>query len=120
MSTHMETVEPQLRAALRVSLEQYARAQSGQDQETSLVRGRRKELIEEVIEPLRNSLEGASYDRLLKALTLVMGIEALVVLKDLWRINGTEATNIMRWAAQSLLDAAQRSPRHKGTVDRAP
>ena len=43
------------------------------------------------------------FRRLRYALTLVFGAEALIVLRDVCRLDPEEATEIMRWAAAALI-----------------
>ena len=45
-------------------------------------------------------------DRLVKALSLVYGIESYVVLKDIWGLDGEQTLSVAQWAARSLVDAA--------------
>ncbi len=116
MVPHMETVEPQLRAALRLSLEQWGKALAGDMKEQRpITRGRRIELLEPAIAPLKEQLDKASFRRLMMALSVLLGIEALVVLKDIWGLSGSEAKEVMRWASRILVRAGaedlQRRPR---------
>lgn len=107
LAAHMETVEPQLRAALRLSLEQWGRARSGStEHEAPIRRGRRIELIEAATAPLRERLDEGTARRLTMALSVLLGIEALVVLKDLWGLSGPEAREIVRWSARAITRAA--------------
>jgi len=44
--------------------------------------------------------------RLQHALSLTLGVEAMVVLKDVCQASDREALNALEWAAQALLRAA--------------
>ncbi len=119
----METVESQLRAALRLSLEQWGKALADDMKEQRPIRrGRRIALLEPAIAPLKEQLDKASFRRLMMALSILLGIEALVVLKDIWGLSGAEAKEVMQWASQILVHAvkedAQKRPRSPSTVRR--
>ena len=69
-------------------------------------RGHRVDLLREALKPARGTLPEDEVERLAQALSLLFGVEALVVLKDMWGLDGKEAEEIVRWAAAALLDAA--------------
>ena len=48
------------------------------------------------------------YDQLLKALSIIYGIEPYVVLKDIWGSRDREVEEIARWMVDALIDAALR------------
>jgi len=72
--------------------------------------GRRIGWIEEALTPLANSFEKdpATFRRVVAALSLCMGIEALIVLQDVCGLEAKEAVEVSRWAAQALLQAGLR------------
>lgn len=107
----IEEFEATFRAALRMSLEQWARRRTGTlGEEVPLQRGHRKDLLRDAIAPLGAALPAAELDRLAKALSLLFGIEALVVLKDLWGLEAEAADEIVKWTAGALLrDAVERA-----------
>jgi AcrR family transcriptional regulator len=73
---------------------------------TSARRGyRRVEWISIVLEPLRGTLTVEQFDRLRAGLTVVLGWEAMIVLRDTLELNADEEQRVLRWAAQALLDA---------------
>lgn len=94
--------EESYRAMLRLSLEPMA----DRRRELALRKGRRFLWIEDALEPLRDRLEGARYERLVHALSAAVGIEALVTLIDLGGLSREEAVEVMRWSARGLLGAA--------------
>jgi AcrR family transcriptional regulator len=67
---------------------------------------RRVEWIEQALAPLREALPLDRFERLVSALTLVMGWEAMIVLQDTRGLTAAEAEEICVWAAQALLAAA--------------
>ncbi len=48
-------------------------------------------------------MEEPDFRRLVAALSLCMGIEALVVLRDVCALESSEAQEALRWAARTLL-----------------
>lgn len=92
------------RAALKLSLENQDTADP--DENRSYARGHRIDLIERALSPLRASCPDAEITRLTRALSMIYGIEGLIVLKDICGIEGKDATDVARWAAKALVKAA--------------
>lgn len=67
---------------------------------------RRIEWIELALAPAKKRLGKRRYARLVAALTVCMGIDALVVLRDLCGQTEKEAEEVTRWAAAVLLRAS--------------
>lgn len=66
---------------------------------------RRVEWIEMALAPLRESLPPERFERLVSALTLLIGWEAMVVLQDVRALSSAEAEEVCVWAARALLAA---------------
>jgi AcrR family transcriptional regulator len=98
--------EPQLRAALQVALDHWAREKSGILTEEPFRRGNRRDILSRAANPLAKSLGKKAYERMLKALSLVYGIEAYVVLKDIWGANNKEVHRVAMWVAQAIMEKA--------------
>lgn len=99
--------ESTFKAALKLSLEQWALDRAGAlGEEPTFKRGHRVELLQKAIEPLRGQLGEKRFLRLAKALSLTYGLEVLIVLKDLWGLGAKEMQDVARWAAKSLVHAA--------------
>ena len=100
--------EPAFRTMLRLALEQAPQEeQNGVESTPSRLRGGgRVRWIENALASVEGRLEVRSYKRLVAALSLCMGIEALVVLRDICALEAQEAEEVSRWAAQALLKAA--------------
>jgi hypothetical protein len=95
------------RAALRLALDQWARRQAGTfGDETRIVRGNRKRLLREALEPVSDSLDTETFDTLTQALSLMFGIEAMIVLKDIWGLEREQAQRVAIWTARSLVRTA--------------
>jgi AcrR family transcriptional regulator len=69
---------------------------------------RRIEWIERALAPLRDEISESDYERLVSALAMVIGWEALVVLQDLRGLEGDEQQNVSLWAARALIAATRR------------
>jgi AcrR family transcriptional regulator len=67
---------------------------------------RRVGWIERALEPLRPQLDPASFERLVSALAMVVGWEALIVLQDLRGLSPDEQLDTSLWAARALIRAA--------------
>lgn len=98
--------EPSYRAMLRLSLE----PDTADRGELALRTGRRFLWIEDALEPLRDRLEPGAFARLVQAVAVVAGIEALVTLTDLAGLDRDEAVEVMRWSARSLVRASLADP----------
>ncbi len=59
--------------------------------------------IEKALAPVRGCLEEPDFRRLVAALSLCMGIEALIVLRDVCALEPEEAEEVSRWVARMLL-----------------
>jgi AcrR family transcriptional regulator len=91
-----------LRTMLKISLER-----SLEDGRNTPVReGRRASHLDDALAPLRGTLPPGELERLNAALGMVVGTEALVVLRDVYGLDPDEARSLMRWAASVLFRAA--------------
>jgi AcrR family transcriptional regulator len=100
--------EPQLRAALQVSLSDMALERAGRLTEEPYRRGHRIDILSHAAMPLKPRLRKRGFDRLVRALSVVYGIEAYVVLRDIWGARDREIQAIARWIADALVEAALR------------
>ena len=106
----IEDYEATFRAALKHSLEQWAMRNAGVEMtEPAFTRGHRVSLLHDAVSPLTGRISDSSRERLAQALSLLFGIEALVILKDIWGIDGGEAKDVILWAAELLVTAASAS-----------
>ncbi|MBM2615219.1 TetR/AcrR family transcriptional regulator [Actinoplanes sp. LDG1-06] len=92
--------EPQLRSALRLSLED-----PGQERPL-LRRGRAIGWIEDALAPLRDSHPGVDRRALAVAVRSAIGIESLIWLRDIAGQTPEEAAATVRATARALLEAA--------------
>jgi AcrR family transcriptional regulator len=103
----MQEFEVTHRAALLLALEQWSRRQAGtMADEPRVVRGNRRGLLRAAVSPLKGEMSNASMERLAQALSLIFGIESIVVLKDIWGLDSKQTTSVASWAARALVRAA--------------
>lgn len=95
------------RAALSQALDQWTRRQAGTlGPEPRIVRGNRRGLIRDALEPLKGRIPSQTFDKLARSLSLIFGIEAIIVLKDIWGIDDDEVREVALWAAHALVATA--------------
>jgi AcrR family transcriptional regulator len=92
--------EESYRTMLRLSLERDAPGR-----ELALRKGRRFIWIDDALDPLRARLSQDRFERLVHAISITIGIEALVTLIDLGGLSREQAVEVMRWSAKALLRA---------------
>lgn len=98
--------EAQMRAALQLALEHWSAERADTLNEEPFRRGFRKRILERTAAPLKAQLGARSFDRLIRALSVIYGIEPYVVMKDIWGASDDETENLVRWMAEALLTAA--------------
>jgi AcrR family transcriptional regulator len=100
--------EPQLRMALRLSLDRASAPNAN-----SLRRGRAVAWIEDALGPLLGQLSKQELRRLALAIRSAAGIEALVWLTDVAQLSRAQAIEIMRSSALALLSVATTERKRK-------
>lgn len=104
MQTQAAANEPLLRTMIRLTVE---RAEAAEGSALPVVRGsRRLEWIESALEPARKRLSETAFARLVSALSLCVGAEALIVLRDVRGLDRQAAADISAWTAKALVRAA--------------
>lgn len=98
--------EPSLRMMLVHSLQRSLQGAHGDH--TPARQNRRTPLIEAALAPARRQFRPADLALLSKALALVIGTEAMMVCKDVLRLDDAEARKVKRWAIRALVEAAQK------------
>ncbi|MEQ1770498.1 MAG: TetR/AcrR family transcriptional regulator [Devosia sp.] len=99
--------ESTFKAALKLSLEQWAQRNAGTlGEEPAFKRGHRVDLLKRAIAPLKSKLPPKQFSRLAKALSLTYGLEVLIILKDLWGLDDAETRSTAIWAGRALVNAA--------------
>ncbi|TAJ16229.1 MAG: TetR/AcrR family transcriptional regulator [Planctomycetota bacterium] len=70
---------------------------------------RRGAMIAAALAPVRDQFKRRELEHLSSALALFLGIESMVVFKDVLRLDDEQATAVRRWAVRALVDAARKS-----------
>jgi AcrR family transcriptional regulator len=95
--------EAELRVMIRASLDA-PRTSSGEP-----TRGqRRMDWINTALAPARSQLNDEVYDRLASALAVSLGVDALIVLRDICGLSPDRIETVMTWSAQALFEAAMK------------
>lgn len=103
----IEVFEATFKAALKLSLDQWAQRQAGTlGGEPAFTRGHRVDLLKDAIAPLKGRLPPREFKRLAQALSLIFGVEVLIVLKDIWGLDSRRMMSVAQWAAGALVRAA--------------
>lgn len=100
--------EAQMRAAVQLSLEQWAAERAGTLAEEPYRRGHRVRILGNALAPLSGSVAPATQLRLHQALTVIYGIETWIVLKDIWGLSDCSVERVALWMADALVAAALR------------
>jgi AcrR family transcriptional regulator len=103
--------ERHMRAALQLALEHEGLERAGLLEEEIFRRGHRCGILRRAATPMRADLGAAGFERLLKALSLIYGIEIYVVMKDIWGAPDREIEALARWMLDAIVSAALRDAR---------
>ena len=98
--------EVPLRMMLAASMERRLKTS---DDSLPARQNRRSPLIAAALAPARKSFKPADYDRLQKALALIIGTEAMVVFRDVLDVDEAEAREVTKWAIRVLIEGAGRN-----------
>ncbi len=100
--------EGALRAALRLSLQQWATERSKiSEQSEKLVRGNRKEILYNLLLPLKGELSQELYDKVIYSISIIYGSEILMVLKDIWNFDNEQVITLSQWIAKAIINQAK-------------
>jgi hypothetical protein len=91
-----------------LALEHQALEAAGLLEEEPFRRGQRREVLATTLQPLKGKLKPRTYQRLLKSLAVVYGIEPMIILKDICHATDRETEAVVRWMMDALVDAALR------------
>jgi hypothetical protein len=75
---------------------------------------RRIDWIEAAIAPLRSRLSKAHYGRLVSALAVCTGMEAILVLRDIRGLTPAQTIQVSQWMARALLREALSAAKPNG------
>ncbi|HEN3600250.1 TPA: TetR/AcrR family transcriptional regulator, partial [Yersinia enterocolitica] len=96
-----------LRAALHLSLQQWADNRSNPNNEEKLIRGNRKRLLKLAVEPLEGKLTPEALQRVIHAFSLIYGSEVFMVLKDIWYLDDAGIQDVTQWMGKAILLQAE-------------
>jgi AcrR family transcriptional regulator len=95
-----EEHDAELREMIRASL---SRGASSTNQ-TRTRGGRRLDWIRMSLEPLRDKVSADKFEKLTDCLAVCLGIDALMVLRDICGVSGEKAEELMVWMARAILE----------------
>jgi AcrR family transcriptional regulator len=96
--------ETQFRRALLVYLDTWLRSRRSGGETPAVREGRRMRWLDHVLAPL-GDLDDDRQRRLKAALALTLGMDSVVVMKDVCGLDDEEALDVLRWAAIAILRA---------------
>ncbi|MCD1126863.1 TetR/AcrR family transcriptional regulator [Jinshanibacter sp. LJY008] len=110
--------EGALRAALLLSLQQWAEERASQFKSEvgindviikreKLVRGHRKQTLKQVTAPLNDELPKELVEKVNYALSIIYGSEVFMVLKDIWQLENDDVQAVTQWIAKAILNQAR-------------
>lgn len=105
LNQHVLAEEVQYRTTLRLYLDQWLAAVAEGDGPPVVREGRRHRWLHQLLAPVRGTVPDAELDRLVAALSLLGGAEAVTVLRDISGLEGDDALAVTEWAARTLLRA---------------
>jgi AcrR family transcriptional regulator len=109
LARSMQRMSPEIerfgRALIRLTVEAGGRDDPREARETPLRGYRRVEWIERALAPIRAQLDARRYERLVSAIAMVIGWEALVVQRDIRGLSAAEGEELSVWTARVLLRA---------------
>ncbi len=107
MQKQTELNENLLRTMIRLTVERRVDPTVAPSDVKAAMRGsRRIEWIENALAPVRAQLSAARFARLVSAVSLCVGAEALIVLRDIRGLDPAGAADVCAWAAKALLRSA--------------
>ncbi len=96
--------EDLLRTMIRLTVERHGESS---EKRAAPVRGiRRIDWLEAALQPVRSQLMTGEFARLISAVSLCVGAEALIVLRDVRGLDADSAAEVSSWTARALLRAA--------------
>lgn len=100
-ATMIRDHEPAIRALVASSMQQAMKAGA-----VPVRQNRRTPAIAAALEPARQQISPEAYAMLEKALALVIGTEAMIVLKDVLGLAERDAAQVRRWVIEALVEKA--------------
>jgi AcrR family transcriptional regulator len=92
--------EVNFRQFLKATLSQWL---EGKDKELQLRSGRRISMLAEALKAQKASLDEETFQKLIFSLSVMVGIESLIVLRDVCEVSYQDGREIMEWAIGQLV-----------------
>jgi AcrR family transcriptional regulator len=105
LNQHVFAEETRYKQLLRTYLDLGLAAKARGDDDPVVRVGRRVRWYSDTLAPLRAELGDVAVDRLVAALSMLGGTEAMIVLRDVCRLEPDEARTVSDWAARALVAA---------------
>jgi len=104
---HEAAYRTMLRRGLERPVGESVQREEEEKEEASSIRaGRRVRWLRNALAPARERMDEESFERLVAVMCLCVGIESVVVLRDVCGLEAKEAEEVARWAAFTLLKAS--------------
>ncbi|MFI0480955.1 TetR/AcrR family transcriptional regulator [Actinomadura sp. 9N215] len=109
------------RAIMRAALERWFTQADLPEADRLPIRGsHRLTMAQEALAPLSDALPPELHRKLTMSVLLVFGVEAMIAARDACGLQPDEAKDVMRWAAQALIQAALAQAADQGADQGAP
>jgi AcrR family transcriptional regulator len=105
LNRHVLDAEVTYRTALRLYLDLSLDAAARGEDEPVVREGRRRRWIAQALAPMRSTTSDDEWERVVAALCMLMGTEAMVVLRDVCRLDAATARDVARWTAETVVHA---------------
>jgi len=110
--------EGTLRAALSLSLKQWANERSQLTEKTKkLVRGNRKEILSNLLQPLKEQLSDELFDKVIYSISIIYGSEIFMVLKDIWNFDNEQVIDLSQWIVKAIINQAKQEARDELIIE---
>jgi AcrR family transcriptional regulator len=114
ITSQMTSDEAFFRTVMKVTQERWLESFARGEQDPVVREGRRLEHIDAAIEPLQGKLDSETLARLRCGLALVLGIEPIVILKDVCGLDSAETLKVLAWVGKTLIEASEMDSSRSG------
>ena len=105
--TQMIKHEGAIRAAMRLSLQQWVTDRSASSSNSEkFVRGNHKEVLSNLLQPLQSHLNDELNNKLIYTLSIIFGSQ-ITVLKDVWNLDDSYIVSLSQWIIKAVINQAK-------------
>ncbi|WP_334325538.1 TetR/AcrR family transcriptional regulator [Gilliamella apicola] len=105
--TQMIKREGAIRAAMQLSLQQWATERStSSNSSEKFVRGNHKEVLSNLLKPLQSQLNDELNNKLIYTLSIIFGSQ-ITVLKDVWNLDDSYIVSLSQWIIKAVINQAK-------------